>query len=178
MNLKKFFVTAAAVLISAAAFAGNSSDTKVIIEQVFGSAKNVNVAELDAEQQEVFNTMQALKEGLLVYEANLTANTMTEKDKAIDTALNEQIPAVLNKIKESSDEVYDELYPLLQKTANDIFANQTKYDKSQVDMEENAPVIIWMFSYIKAEHDGVLLGRASRVLALEMMQMMAGAVQE
>ncbi|MGN0017235.1 MAG: hypothetical protein ACI37O_07865 [Candidatus Avelusimicrobium sp.] len=178
MNLKKFFATAAAVLISAAAFAGNSSDTKVLIEQFFKVPEIQKVGELDPEQQLAINTMQALRDGLLVYEANLTANTMTEKDKAIDAALNEKIPAVLNKIKESSDEVYEELYPLLQQTANDIFANQTAYNKSQVDMEENAPVLIWMFSYLKAEHDGVLLGRASRVLATEMMQMMAGAVQE
>ncbi len=176
MNLKKFFVTAAAVLVSAAAFAGNSSDTKTLIDQFFSGTEQINVTELDAEQQEQLNTFKAMQAGLLAYEANLSADSMTAADKAIDAALNEQIPAVLNKIKESSDEVYDELFPLLQKLANDVFANQNAYTKAQIDLEESAPVLMWMFSYVKAEQDGVLLGRASRVLQAEMAQMMVGAM--
>lgn len=172
MNLKKFFVTAAAVLVAGAAFAGNSSDTKVLIEQFFAGTDSLSVAELDDEQQRQINTFKALKEGLLAYEANLTADSMTDTDRAIHNALNTDIPTVLNKIQTSSDDVYDELYPLLQTLSDNIFANQSTYTEGQIDLEETAPVVMWMFSYVKAEVDGVLLGRASRVLQEEMAQMM------
>lgn len=178
MNLKKLFVTTTAVLVSAVAFAGNTSDTKVLIDQFFGMTHQIDVTQLDAEQQEQVNTFKALEAGLLAYEANLTAGSMTAKDQAIDTALNEQIPAVLNKIKESSDEVYDELFPLLQQLTQNVFSNQNTYTNAQVDLEESAPVLMWMFSYAKAEQDGVLLGRASRVLQAEMAQMMMGAFED
>lgn len=173
MKFKKWMCTLAAVAFSTMAFAGNTSDLKVLIDQFFTPMEQVEQAgqNLSAEEQEILKTMKALKSGLLTYEEHLTANQLTETDKAIHVSLNTTIPAIFNKIQESSDEVADEMEPVLKKLTEDILNNQNQFKKEEINAEAGQGVIL-IFSYTKAEVDGVLLGRASRVMQQELIQMM------
>lgn len=122
MNLKKLFVLAAALAVSTAAFAGNSSTNSALIEESVSAAAST-VEETQVDPQVVKNTQQALTMGLMIFDAHRDLKSMTEADKAIEKTLETDIPAILNKIKTSSDEVYSELEPALGKLTDLLLKN-------------------------------------------------------
>ena len=170
-NLRKLFVTAIAVAASSMAFAGNTYDVKDLVTGFFSFTEQMPTTELTPEEQMAVNTAKALEKGLLTYAENLSKRELTATDRKIDTTLNTQIPAIVNKIQESSLEVQDELNTAVKDLQTAVLANQSQYTVSGPVVDQVAPGLLILFAYTKAEADGVLLGRASRVLQQELAAM-------
>lgn len=166
MNLKKLFVLTAALAVSTAAFAGNSSTNSALIEESVSAAAST-VEETQVDPQVVKNTQQALTMGLMIFDAHRDLKSMTETDKAIEKTLETDIPAILNKIKTSSDEVYSELEPALGKLTDLLLKNQTVYPAAAVDRETGVYMtMITAVMYVQGK--GLLLGKVSEILNAEL----------
>lgn len=166
MNLKKLFVLTAALAVSTAAFAGNSSTNSALIEESVSAAAST-VEETQVDPQVVKNTQQALTMGLMIFDAHRDLKSMTEADKAIEKTLETDIPAILNKIKTSSDEVYSELEPALGKLTDLLLKNQTVYPAAAVDRETGVYMtMITAVMYVQGK--GLLLGTVSEILNAEL----------
>lgn len=166
MNLKKLFVLVAALAVSTAAFAGNSSTNSALIEESVSAAAST-VEETQVDPQVVKNTQQALTMGLMVFDAHRDLKSMTEGDKAIEKTLETDIPAILNKIKTSSDEVYSELEPAIGKLTDLLLKNQTIYPAAAVDRETGIYLtMLTAVMYVKGK--GLLLGTVSEILNAEL----------
>ncbi len=170
-NLRKLFVTAVAVAASSLAFAGNTYDVKDLVTGFFSFTQQMPTTELSPDEQMAVNTAKALEKGLLTYAENLSKKELTATDKKIDTSLNTTIPAIFNKIQESSLEVQDELNNAVKELQTAVLSNQSEYKVSGAMVDQVAPGLLILFAYTKAEADGVLLGRASRVLQQELAAM-------
>lgn len=165
MNLKKLFVLAAALVVSTAAFAGNSSTNSALIEESVSAAANAVEEEMDP--QILKNTQQAVTMGLMIFDAHRDLKSMTDTDKAIEKALETDIPAILNKIKTSSDEVYPELEPALGKLTDLLLKNQTVYPAASVDRETGVYMTM-ITAVMYAQGKGLLLGRVTEILTAEL----------
>lgn len=165
MNLKKLFVLVAALAVSTAAFAGNSSTNSALIEESVSAA--ANAVEEETDPQVLKNTQQALTMGLMVFDAHRDLKSMTDADKAIETALETDIPTILNKIKTSSDEVYPELEPALGKLTDLLLKNQTVYPAAAVDRETGVYMTM-ITAVMYAQGKGLLLGRVTEILTAEL----------
>lgn len=165
MNLKKLFVLAAALVVSTAAFAGNSSTNSALIEESVSAAANAVEEEMDP--QILKNTQQAVTMGLMIFDAHRDLKSMTDTDKAIEKALETDIPAILNKIKTSSDEVYPELEPALGKLTDLLLKNQTVYLAASVDRETGVYMTM-ITAVMYAQGKGLLLGRVTEILTAEL----------
>lgn len=166
MNLKKLFVLVAALAVSTAAFAGNSSTNSALIEESVSAAANA-VEEDELDPQILKNTQQAVTMGLMIFDAHRDLKSMTDGDKAIEKALETDIPAILNKIKTSSDEVYPELEPALGKLTDLLLKNQTVYPAASVDRETGVYMTM-ITAVMYAQGKGLLLGRVSEILNAEL----------
>lgn len=176
-NLRKLFVTAVAVAASSLAFAGNTYEVKDLVTSFFSFINQAPTTELSPDEQMAVNTTKALEQGLLVYAENLSKKELTANDKKIDAALNTQIPGIFNKIQESSMEVQDELNAAVKDLQTVILRNQSQYQVSGPVVDQVAPGVLILFAYTKAEADGVLLGRASRVLQAELAAMLQNMLE-
>ncbi len=179
MKLRKMMLTLVAVLAASVTFAGNTSDLRVFITQFFSGITMMASYAEDEDAPEVvqlMDTAKALKAGLLQYDTELTAGELSEQGKIIDNAF-AQIPTILNKIGTSSSEVMPELIPVIQQLTTAIIKNQTKVPASKVD-QETALALMLFFAEGKAEQEGVLLGRASRVLQQEIQGALEGLMTE
>ena len=77
------------------------------------------------------------------------------------------IPAILNKIKTSSDEVYSELEPAIGKLTDLLLKNQTIYPAAAVDRETGIYLtMLTAVMYVKGK--GLLLGTVSEILNAEL----------
>ena len=124
------------------------------------------VQPIDEETEPIVNTATALRAGLLAYEADVrSGRALTGNSKSIDEIL-QQIPGIFNKIQNTSDEVVDELIPVLEQLSNQIMAKQSKVNVNEID-QNVATQLLLLFSYQKAELEGVLMGRVSRIIQQE-----------
>jgi len=144
-NLRKLFVTAVAIAASSLAFAGNTYDVKDIVTEFFSFTNQIATEELTAEEQQAVNVAKALEQGLLTYAENVSKQELTATDKKIDAALNTQIPAILNKIQESSLEVKDELEAAVKDLQAAVLSNQSQYKVSGPVADQVAPGLLIMF---------------------------------
>jgi len=137
MKLKKWLCTLVAVGLTSAAFAGNTSELRILIVQFFAPMVQAEelITEPTEQQKEVFQLLKALKQGLLNYDTNLSKGVLQETDKAIDKAFKTTIPGILNKIKESSDEVTEELTPVINQLTNQILLNQQNFKQNSYSAE-------------------------------------------
>ncbi len=171
MKLKKLFVLFAALAVSTAALAGNSSTNSALIEEsVSVAAASVEEPKLD--QQIIKNTQQALTMGLMIFDAHRDLNSMTETDKSIEKALEQQIPEILNKIQNSSDEVYEELEPVLKNLTQLLLNNQSVYPQTSIDMDTGTYITL-ITAVMYAQGKGLLLGKATEILNMEMQSALA-----
>ncbi|WP_432634867.1 hypothetical protein [Candidatus Avelusimicrobium sp.] len=168
--MKKLFVLFTALMLSTAAFAANASSNSALIEEsVAAGAQAAQEGEVD--QQTLKNTQQALQLGLLIFDAHRDLKQMTDTDKAIEKALEKDIPAAFNKIKTTSDEVADEVEPLLRKLSSQLIANQPAYPKTAVD-EETATFITFITAITYTQGKGLLNETAAAVLNGELQAIM------
>lgn len=171
MKLKKLFALFAALAVSTAALAGNSSTNSALIEEsVSVAAASVEEPKLD--QQIIKNTQQALTMGLMIFDAHRDLNSMTETDKSIEKALEQQIPEILNKIQNSSDEVYEELEPVLKNLTQLLLNNQSVYPQTSIDMDTGTYITL-ITAVMYAQGKGLLLGKATEILNMEMQSALA-----
>ena len=171
MKLKKLFALFAALAVSTAALAGNSSTNSALIEEsVSVAAASVEEPKLD--QQIIKNTQQALTMGLMIFDAHRDLNSMTETDKSIEKALEQQIPEILNKIQNSSDEVYEELEPVLKNLTQLLLNNQSVYPQTSIDIDTGTYITL-ITAVMYAQGKGLLLGKATEILNMEMQSALA-----
>lgn len=166
MKLNKIFALLAALAVSTAAFAGNSSSNSALIEQSVSSAA-ATVEEEAADPQILKNTQQALTMGFMIFDAHRDLNSMTETDQAIASLLESNIPATLNKIETSSDDVADEIEPMVEQLTDLLLKNQTVYPASSVDRETGVYMTM-LTAIIYAQGKGLLLGRVADILTTEL----------
>lgn len=171
MKLKKLFVLFAALAVSTAALAGNSSSNSVLIEDSVSTAAS-SVDQEETNPQILKNTQQALTMGLMTFDAHRDLDSMTDTDKSIEKLLEQQIPAILNKIQSSSDEVYDELDPILGNLTELLLNNQQVYPKPSID-KELGKYITFLTAVMYAQGKGLLLGKATEILNMEMQSALA-----
>ncbi len=172
-------LTVVAVLATSVAFAGNTSELRMFITQFFATINMMTSMAEDEDAPEVVQLNQvtkALKAGLLKYEEELTAGDLSQHSQTIDDSFT-AITNTLNKIKESSSEVEDELMPQVEALTKAVLANQTKVQPQEVN-QEMASALIMYFAQAKAEQEGTLLVRASRVLQQEMIEGLGGLMGE
>lgn len=168
MKLRKIVLTIVAVLGVTVAFAGNTSDLRIYIQQFF---KMINVSvsmmadEEDPETAEITQTIQALKKGLLQYDTELSAGNLLEQSKIIDETFQE-IPVILNKIKTSSKEIEGELAPQIEKLTTAVINNQTEVPAEKVN-HEIALGLMESFAQGKALAEGTLEDSVSEILQME-----------
>ena len=164
--MKKLFVLLTALTLSTAAFAANASSNSALIEESVSTGAQA-VGEGEVSQQTLKNTQQALQLGLLIFDAHRDLNQMTETDKAIEKALEKDIPAVFNKIKKTSDDVADEVAPLLSKLSGLLISNQPAYPKTAVDAD-TATFITFITAITYTNKKGLLNETATTVLSGEL----------
>lgn len=167
MKLHKFLVLLAAMALSTAAFAGNASSNSAMIEESVSSAAETVGDEVD--QKVLQNTQNAITVGLLVVDAHRDLNEMTENDTAISEAMEKTVPAILNKIQTSSDEVYEELQPVLQDLTTRVLKNQTIYPDKLID-RETAEGIMFLTAINQAQVKGLLSDNVAQILTMELLQ--------
>lgn len=167
MKLHKFLVLLAAMALSTAAFAGNASSNSAMIEESVSSAAETVGDEVD--QKVLQNTQNAITVGLLVVDAHRDLNEMTENDTAIGEAMEKTVPAILNKIQTSSDEVYEELQPVLQDLTTRVLKNQTIYPDKLID-RETAEGIMFLTAINQAQAKGLLSDNVAQILTMELLQ--------
>ena len=167
MKLHKFLVLLAAMALSTAAFAGNASSNSAMIEESVSSAAETVGDEVD--QKVLQNTQNAITVGLLVVDAHRDLNEMTENDTAISEAMEKTVPAILNKIQTSSDEVYEELQPVLQDLTTRVLKNQTIYPDKLID-RETAEGIMLLTAINQAQAKGLLSDNVAQILTMELLQ--------
>ncbi len=97
---------------------------------------------------------------------------MTEADKSIEKLLEQQIPSILNKIQSSSDEVYEELDPILANLNELLLSNQQVYPQQSID-KELGKYIAFLTAVMYAQGKGLLLGKATEILNMEMQSALA-----
>ncbi len=170
MKFKKLFALFAVLAVSTAAFAGNSSSNSALIEESVSTAASA-VNEEDIDPQVLKNTQQALTMGLMVFDAHRDLKSMTDTDKEIEQLLESKIPAILNKIQKTSDEVYEELTPQLSNLTKLLLKNQTVYPASSVD-EETGVYMTMISAVVYAQGKGLLLGRVTEILNTEIQSAM------
>ena len=158
--MKKLFVLLTALTLSTAAFAANASSNSALIEESVATGAQA-VGEGEVSQQTLKNTQQALQLGLMIFDAHRDLNQMTEKD----------IPAVFNKIKTTSDEVADEVEPLLSKLSGLLIANQPAYPKTAVDTD-TATFITFITAITYTQGKGLLNETSAKVLNGELQAIM------
>ncbi len=171
MKLKKFFALVAVLAFSSTVFAGNSSSNSALIEESVSAAASA-VNEEEVSPQVLKNTQQALTIGLMVFDAHRDLNSMTDADKSIEKALETQIPAILNKIQNTSDEVYEELEPALTNLTDLLLQNQTVYPAQTVD-KETGVYMTMITAIVYAQGKGLLLGKVANILSAELQAAMA-----
>lgn len=171
MKLKKFFALVAVLAFSSTVFAGNSSSNSALIEESVSAAASA-VNEEEVSPQVLKNTQQALTIGLMVFDAHRDLNSMTDADKSIEKALETQIPAILNKIQNTSDEVYEELEPALTNLTDLLLQNQTVYPAQTVD-KETGVYMTMITAIVYAQGKGLLLGKVANILNAELQAAMA-----
>ena len=142
----------------------------MIEESVSAAASAVNEEEVSP--QVLKNTQQALTIGLMVFDAHRDLNSMTDADKSIEKALETQIPAILNKIQNTSDEVYEELEPALTNLTDLLLQNQTVYPAQTVD-KETGVYMTMITAIVYAQGKGLLLGKVANILSAELQAAMA-----
>ncbi len=119
----------------------------------------------------VVDTATALRAGLLAYEADVrSGRQLTGNNKSIDGLLR-QIPVIFNKIQNSTDEITDEILPVLEELTVNIVDNQRKVNAGDVN-QELASQLLMTFAYQKAELEGDLTGRVSRIFQQEIQAIM------
>ncbi|OUO56967.1 hypothetical protein [Candidatus Avelusimicrobium gallicola] len=165
MKLNKFFALLATLAVSTAAFAGNSSSNSALIEQSVSSAA-ATVEEEAADPQILKNTQQALTMGFMIFDAHRDLNSMTETDQAIASLLESNIPATLNKIETSSDDVVDEIEPMIEQLTDLLLKNQTVYPAASYDRQAGV-YITFLTAIMYANQKGLLLGKVSNILSAE-----------
>ena len=153
--------------LSTAAFAGNASSNSAMIEESVSSAAETVGDEVD--QKVLQNTQNAITVGLLVVDAHRDLNEMTENDTAISEAMEKTVPAILNKIQTSSDEVYEELQPVLQDLTTRVLKNQTIYPDKLID-RETAEGIMLLTAINQAQAKGLLSDNVAQILTMELLQ--------
>ncbi len=163
--MKKLFALLAVSLFTTAAFAGNSSSNSALIEQSVSSAA-ATVEEEAADPQILKNTQQAITMGFMIFDAHRDLNSMTEADNKIADLLETQIPATLNKIQTSSDDVVGEVEPMIEQLTDLLLKNQTVYASSHVDRQAGI-YITFLTAIMYADQKGLLLGRVSAILGSE-----------
>lgn len=115
MNLKKFFVTAAAVVFS----------TGMIFAQ-----------EADKEMMEKFeHTQQAISASLTIYNAHKATNSLTDTDRAIETALNTTLPAIFNQVENPREDLGTEMENAVTSLANTLLTYQELYPANLLDQD-------------------------------------------
>ena len=179
MKFRKMMLTLVAVLAASVTFAGNTSELRMFITQFFSQITMMISYAEDEDAPEVVQlatVTKALKAGLLQYDTELTAGQLSEQGKIIDNAFT-QIPTILNKIQTSSNEIMDELAPVVGQLTTAVINNQTKVPAAQVD-QDIALALMMYFAEAKAEQEGSLLGRASRVLQQEIQSAFEGMMEE
>ena len=152
------------------------SNLEYIINNTFLPYEMIPLLQPVTEEMEpIVDTATALRAGLLAYEAEVTAGQgLSETNKIIDEIL-QRFPGIFNKIQNSSDEIVDELFPVLEQLTVQVVANQHKVNRNDVN-QDVASQLLFAFVYQKAELDGTLLGRVSSIIqrefqeALESMQ--------
>ena len=123
------------------------------------------------EMEPIVATAMALRAGLLAYAAEVTAGRqLTGNNKSIDEIL-QTIPSIFNKIQNSSEEIADEILPVLEQLSNYVVANQNKVSKSEID-QEMASQLLMTFVYQKAELEGSLTMRVSRIFQQEVQELL------
>ena len=166
MKLKKLFALFAALAVSTAALAGNSSSNSALIEDSVSAAAS-SVDQEGTNPQILKNTQQALTMGLMTFDAHRDLDSMTEADKSIEKLLEQQIPSILNKIQSSSDEVYEELDPILGNLNELLLSNQQVYPQQSID-KELGKYIAFLTAVMYAQGKGLLLGKVTEILNMEM----------
>lgn len=172
MKLNKLLVLFAAMVLSTAAFAGNASSNSAMIEESVDTAASAVSGE-GADEKTVLNTQNAIKIGLLTVDVHRDLNEMTENDKAIVDLMEQKMPAILNKIEKSSDDVYEELQPVLQQLTTLILKNQTLYPDKLLD-KETAEGIVFLTTINEANRKELLSETAAYVLGMELQQAIFG----
>lgn len=123
------------------------------------------------DMEPLVDTATALRAGLLAYEANVkTGQELTGNNKSIDTLLR-QIPAIFNKIQSSSAEISAEIIPVLEQLTTYIVSNQHQVNSNDID-QDMASQLLMTFAYQKAELEGDLTGRVSRIFQQEIQKIL------
>lgn len=108
----------------------------------------------------------------MTFDAHRDLDSMTEADKSIEKLLEQQIPSILNKIQSSSDEVYEELDPILANLNELLLSNQQVYPQQSID-KELGKYIAFLTAVMYAQGKGLLLGKATEILNMEMQSALA-----
>lgn len=90
--------------------------------------------EEEISERDIQLAQQALQAGMQTYQAHAFTEQLTEQDKLIEHILDEQFPAILNKIKTSVTEVEEELNAASLQLAEAIIANQTLYPRPNMEV--------------------------------------------
>ena len=156
------------------------SSLEYLINQTFLSYELLPYLQpVSEEEAPVVVTATALRAGLTNY-AKALANKkeLTGTNAQIHEAFG-KVPAILNKIQNSSDEVYEELIPVLEQLTQSIKANQTKIPASNDQLDdETAVALLASFCTYKAITEGDLTGRVMQIIQQELqagLQSMMGA---
>ncbi len=156
------------------------SDLEYLINQTFLSYELLPYLQrVSDEESPVVVTATALRAGLTHYAKALAAKKELTGTNAKIHETFTKIPAILNKIQNSSDEVYEELIPALEQLNQNIQANQTKFEPNCEQLDnETAIALLVSFCTYKAITEGDLTGRVMQVIQQELqagLQSMMGA---
>ncbi len=156
------------------------SDLEYLINNTFLGYELLPMLKAVKTEEQVFVTMAtALRAGLLAYEKQVTAGqALTGTNAEIDAYL-KQVPNVLNKMQQSSNDVKTERDALLGKLTKAIVKNQTVISEGQFDED----ICIYLASgfvnlYTLMFEDENLSARAARILEQEIEQALQEQLQQ
>ena len=172
MKIHKLLVLLTAMALSTTVFAGNSSSNSAMIKESVSAAAEA-VQDEEVSEEVLQNTTDAILAGLLQLDEDNERQELTENDKAILNLMEQKIPAILNKIQTTSDEVAEELDPVLKELTTLVLKNQTLFSEKQIDFE-SAKVMLFLTTINNADIKDLISDRVSQILAVELLLTIVG----
>ena len=151
---------------------------KYSITEFFSSIeKDLRVKGDPYAHRQTATTVAALKGGLLTYAEHKASAQLTPLDKDIDTVLTKTLPNTFNKIKRSSLEIQEEVFPIISKGTTDVLNNQEAVNREEINIGL-ARDLFSQFVFTKVQEDGSLLINVSRILSAETLDKLINLVAQ
>lgn len=93
---------------------------------------NASVFANNVEEEQL--AQRAIDAGMNEISKHITANKLTKVDHEIIDAINNKVPAILNKIQRSSKDVEKELFPVVLEATHRLISLQTKYPQADLSV--------------------------------------------